>query len=373
MQSSRMPATVIYGLPGAGKTTVVRYLSGRCRDRRFAVSSIVNNDVTLDHVRALAKGEDVDYLLLEASGPCAPESLAAHLTANSRVGATLAEIMRLDTMVAVVDASSFLTDFCSWDLLRDRGLAVDIADNRALVETLAEQIEFADVIILSKVDCASECARRNAAVLLRALNPDAVVVESEFGCVPPHKVLATHAFELARAQGRARWVRVLSGAAPSAADTFGISSFLYESRRPFHPQRLMQFVRAEWPGVVRCRGFFWLATRMEWMGEISQAGASRRHRAAGSWWAAVIGGKATAPHLVESLAGVTWDPRFGDRRQQLAFVGIDMNEVYLRRRLDECLLDDRELAHGPEVWQMYADPFPTWGAAPNAKRADPLH
>jgi G3E family GTPase len=276
-------------------------------------------------------------------------------------------------MVAVVDASSFLSDFCSWDLLADRGLADHLGDNRALVEALAEQIEFADVIVLSKVDRTGPAVRRNAGVLIRALNPEAVVIESEFGCVPPHKVLSTHGFEFARAQGRARWVQALSGAESSHADTFGISSFRYESRRPFHPQRLMQFVRSEWPGVVRCRGFFWLATRMDWMGELSQAGASRRHRPAGAWWATVMADKGADAQLMESLAGVAWHERFGDRRQQLAFVGIDMDEAYLRSRLDGCLLDDGELARGPEVWQTLADPFPAWGAEPRSRPTTRIH
>jgi G3E family GTPase len=373
MRVTRVPTTVIYGLPGSGKTTLAGYLSGRCPGERIAVSSIGVTDTALDRVRELAKVDDIDYLLLEANGPCEPESLAARLTANSRAGAALAELVRLDTMVVVVDVSSFLTDFCSWDLLADRGLATHLADDRALVETLAEQIEFADVIILSKVDCVSERVRRNAGVLVRALNPDAVVVESEFGCVPPHKVLSTHTFEFARAQGRARWVRVLSGTAPNASDTYGISSFLYEARRPFHPRRLLQFMRSEWPGVVRCRGFFWLATRMDSMGEISQAGASRRYRAAGSWWAAVMAGKDADTRVLAEIAGVAWDARFGDRRQQLAFVGIDMDEAYLRNRLDDCLLDDDEFVRGPEVWRRYVDPMPPWEVTSCSHGKSPLH
>jgi G3E family GTPase len=373
MQPSRTPITVIYGLPGCGKTTVAGYLSGRCPGQRIRVSRIDSPEGSFGRVGDLGKADRIDYLLLEAGSSCDPEFLAARLTAHSRPGAALAEIVRLDTMVAVVDASSLLVDFSSWDLLTDRGIAAHAGDERALVELLAEQIEFADVVVLSKVDRASPDARRNAAVLVRALNPEAVVVESEFGCVPPHKVLSTHSFELARAQSRPRWAQVLSGAKPTQAHPFGISSFLYESRRPFHPRRLMQFVGSEWPGVVRCRGFFWLASRMDWMGELSQAGASRRHRAAGAWWAAVLAGREPDREHMEKLAGVPWDPRFGDRRQQLAFVGIDMNETFLRNRLDECLLDDHELARGPEAWQAYADPFPSWNYVSARAQREPMH
>jgi G3E family GTPase len=366
MQPSRTPVTVIYGLPGCGKSTVAGYLSGRSPGKRIVVSDV-------DRVGHLGKTDFVDYLLLEAGGACEPESLAARLTANSRAGAALAEIVRLDTMVAVIDASSLIADFSCSDLLVDRGIAAHAADERALVEALAQQIEFADVVILTKVDRVSPKARVNAAVLVRALNPEAVVIESEFGCVPPHKVLSTHAFDFARAQSRPRWARVLSGGGGGAPDPFGIASFRYESRRPFHPKRLMQFMRSEWPGVVRCRGFFWLATRMDWMGELSQAGASRTYRAAGSWWAAVLAGRGADQTLLENLAGVPWDSRYGDRRQQLAFIGIDMKEIFLRSRLDDCLLDDRELARGPEEWQAFADPFPSWNAVSVRARRELMH
>lgn len=361
---TRVPVTVIYGLPGCGKTTVAGYLSGRCPDRRIVVSRIDGYEEMSGRVGDLGKKERVDYLLLESGTSCEPEALAAHLTAGGRTGAALAEIVRLDTMVAVVDASSLFVDFCSWGVLDD---------GRALVEALAEQIEFADVVVLSKVDRATETVRRNAGVLVRALNPEAVIVESEFGCVPPHKVLSTHAFDFARARARASWVQVLSGATGSLPREFGISSFLYESWRPFHPQRLMHFVRSEWPGVVRCRGFFWLSTRMDTMGELTQAGASRRHRAAGSWWAVMPAARNADKAFMESLSGVRWHPRFGDRRQQLAFIGIDMNESFLRSRLDACLLDDRELACGPDAWRAHHDPFPPWNAVDTEHPHDPVH
>ena len=372
MHPARTPVTIIYGLAGSGKTTVAKYLCRHCGGWHIGLIGGARDD-DFDEVLRLACGNEFDYLLFEARAGSDPESTAARLTAGRRVGGALAELVRLDTVVAVVDASSLLADFCSWDLLADRGLAVHLTDDRALVEVLAEQIEFADVVILTKIDRVSQSVRRNAGVLVRALNPEAVVIESEFGCVPPHKVLSTHGFQLARAQGRASWVQVLSGTDMSSTDLFGISGFRYQSPRPFHPRRFMQFVRSEWPGVIRCRGFFWLASRMDWMGEISQAGASRRHRAVGSWWASVLAGKEPDPQLIESLAGVVWDPRFGDRRQQLAFVGIDMDQAYLRARLDECLLDDGELARGPEVWQVYPDPFPPWDSVQHPRRTERVH
>jgi G3E family GTPase len=372
MSLIRLPLTLICGLPGSGKTTVIGHLCASCRGQRIGVSRTMAQDETFDEVGRIARWNEFDYLLLEASGTSHPERLATRLAANSRMNAELAELVRLDTIVTVVDASTLVSQFCSWDRVGDLGGASGADDDRALVEVIAEQIEFADVVVLNKSDLATPNGIRNAGVLVRALNPDVVLIECTFGRVPAHKVLSTHSFDFARAQGRARWMRTLAGAVSTELDSHGISSFLYLSRRPFHPERLMNFVRSEWPDVVRCRGFFWLATRMSWMGELAQAGPSRRFRAAGTWWASTIVQQELDPQVMEGLTGVSWDVRFGDRRQQLAFVGIDMDEMHLRRRLDACLLDDREWAAGPHVWQRYRDPFPAWDADAHAP-TDRLH
>lgn len=371
MRHSRLPVTVLYGLPGAGKTTLSAYLLGRQSNLRIQISQLRSREAALD-AEGLA-GVDADYLLLEAGGVCEPELLAARLTPASRAGVEVADAVRLDSMVTVIDAASFLADFSSWARLTERYLDVSPADDRAVADALAENIEFADVVVLNKIDAASPTARRNGAMLIRALNPDAVIVESEFGRVPPHKVLSTHSFEYTRAQSRARWIRVMAGHETASSDSTEARGFLYEARRPFHPQRLMQFVRSAWPGVIRCRGYFWLATRMDWMGELSQAGPSRRYRPSGSWWASLIGGREVDRPLAESFAGAHWDFRFGDRRQQLAFVGLDLDESALRTCLDACLLDDGEWLRGPEVWQTYEDPFPSWGSSAPLKPPGSTH
>jgi G3E family GTPase len=344
MQSARLPLTVIYGLPGAGKTTLSRYLREQRPNERIVCSEMYGGEAAFGHVHQVAFANDADYLLIEAGGSCQPESLATRLTGKGVAGAGLDELVRLDTMVAVIDAASLLEDFASWDLLSDRGLVTQLGHDRALVEALTEQIEFADVVVLNKVDCVPAGVRRSAMALIRALNPDAQIIETQFGRIPPQTVLSTHSFELTHAQHRARWVEVLSGFGSNSSDALGISSLLYYARRPFHPERLMQFIRSQWPGVIRARGFFWLATRMDWVGEISQAGSSRRHRAGGSWGA----------------SGVPSDVDFGDRCQHLAFIGIDMDAARMRMLLDECLLDDLEFARGPKAWQTYTDPFPPW-------------
>jgi G3E family GTPase len=360
MQAARLPLTVIYGLPGSGKTTLVKNLCAQRPMERIVSSEMYGGEAAFGHVHQVVFGNDADYLIIEAGGSCQPESLATSLTGAD---SGLDQLVRLDTMVAVVDASSLLEDFASWELLSDRGLVVHLGHDRALVEALTEQIEFADVVVINKVDRVSPGRRRNTQALIRALNPEAPIIETEFGRIAAQEVLSANLFDLARAQQRARWVNVLSGVGPNAADPPGISSLLYYSQRPFHPERLMQFIRSEWPGVIRARGLFWLATRMDWVGEMSQAGSSRRHRAAGSWWAAILAGQALDRTVRDNLAGVPWDDRFGDRCQQLAFIGIDMDVAQLRTQLDECLLNDPELAQGPEVWQNYADPFPPWPIA----------
>ncbi len=344
MQSARLPLTVIYGLPGAGKTTLSRYLREQRPNERIICSEVYGGEAAFGHVHQVAFAHDADYLLIEAGGSCQPESLATRLTGKGLASAGLDELVRLDTMVAVIDAASLLEDFASWELLSDRGLVTHLGHDRALVEALTEQIEFADVIVLNKVDRVPPDVRRNATALIRALNPDAPLIETEFGRIPPQTVISTHSFDLIHAQHRARWVEVLAGFGSSRTDELGISSLLYYARRPFHPERLMQFIHSEWPGVIRARGFFWLATRLDWVGEISQAGSSRRHRVAGSW-----GAPAAAAY-----------PGFGDRCQHLAFIGIDMDVARLRMLLDECLLDEVELAGGARVWQGYSDPFPPW-------------
>lgn len=361
---SRLPVALICGLPSAGKSTLADYVSEECANQHRVHCMLLNQERALDDVRCLAERGLADYLLLELSGTSDPEVAAAQLSPHSRAEAQLAELVRLDAIVTVVDATTVLTDFASWHRLIDRGLTQDEHDQRSLAEVIAEQIEFADIIVLNKTELASARAKHAASVLARSLNPDAVIIEAKWGRVPGRKVLFTYAFEFTQARERARWIRTLAGAPGYEADAHGISSFRYSARRPFHPRRLMDFVHGAWPGVVRCRGFFWLATRMDLMGELSQAGAARRFRSVGAWWATLSEDRGIGSTWMEEIAGVPWDASFGDRRQELAFVGIDMDEAYLRRRLDECLLDEFEFSRGREVWQSFEDPFPAWHASP---------
>ena len=178
--------------------------------------------------------------------------------------------------------------------------------------------------------------------------------------MPLHEVLHTARFDFDRAQRMAGWARELAGEHTPETQAYGISSFVFRARRPFHPQRLMALMQSDWPGVVRSKGYFWLATRMEWVGELSQAGGALQHQAAGFWWAAAPEKERPDPARARELIGVDWDREFGDRRQELVFIGIDMDEAHLRRRLKRCLLTDAEMALGPSRWREFPDPFPAW-------------
>jgi G3E family GTPase len=198
MQSVRLPLTVIYGLPGSGKTTLSRYLLDQCPHERIALSEMYGGEAAFGHVHEIVFANQADYLLIEAGGSCQPESLATSLTVG------LDELVRLDTMVSVVDTATLLDDFVSWERLSDRGLVTQLRHDRALVEALTEQIRFADVIVLNKVDQCTCGLRHGTTALIRALNPDARIIETQFGRVPPQAVLSTHRFELTRARDRAR-------------------------------------------------------------------------------------------------------------------------------------------------------------------------
>ena len=394
---TQLPVTVLSGFLGAGKTTVLNHILNNRDGLRVAVivndmseinidAATVKNEISfnraeeklvemsngcicctlredlLEEIERLAHEGKYDYLVIESTGISEPLPVAETFTFADEDGKSLSEISRLDSMVTVVDALNFLKDYDEAKFLNEVGESLGEEDERSVADLLVEQVEFADILLISKTDLVSEQELARLKSILQTLNTEAIQIPIEHGKVPLDKVLNTGRFSFERAQQSPGWLKEMRGEHVPETEEFGISSFSYEARRPFDPQKFYDFIHSKDIAgkLIRLKGFFWLATRPQLAGSWSQAGGMARYGAAGLFWKAVP--KEQWPEDPEYLKAIEeqWMEPFGDMRQELVFIGQGLNKNDIIERLDRCLLTDDQLIQGHHVWAEMPDPFPAW-------------
>ena len=393
----KLPVTVLSGFLGAGKTTVLSHILNNRENKKVAVivndmseinidAATVKSEVSfnrseekliemsngcicctlredlLEEVNKLAKEGRFDHLVIESTGISEPLPVAETFTFADEEGVSLSDVAKLDTMVTVVDAVNFLKDYQEAKYLKDKGESLGEDDERSVADLLVDQVEFADLILISKTDLVKTEDLERLKAILKTLNTDAKVLPIEHGNVDIDKVLNTGLFDFERARQAPGWLKEMRGEHIPETEEYGIGSFCYEALRPFHPDKFHEFLHntKQYGKLIRSKGFFWLATRPEYAGQWSQAGGIARYGFAGLFWKAVP--KKDWPEDEEYLASIKnqWVEPFGDMRQELVFIGQGLDQEKMTQKLNECLLTEEEVLKGREYWETLKDPFPAW-------------
>ena len=395
--SNRLPVTVLSGFLGAGKTTVLSHILNNRQGKRVAVivndmsdinidAAMVKNEVSLSHseeklvemsngcicctlredllleVNKLAKDNKFDYLVIESTGISEPLPVAETFTFADEDGVSLSDVAKLDTMVTVVDAVNFLKDYEEAKYLKESGESLGEDDERSVADLLVDQIEFADVLLVSKTDLVETKDTEKLNAILRSLNTDAEIIPISQGQVDIENVLNTGLFDFEKAQQAPGWLKEMRGEHIPETEEYGISSFSYVARRPFYPEKFYKFLHntKQFGKLIRSKGYFWLGSRLEYAGQWSQAGGIARYGFAGLFWRSVP--KKDWPKDEESLATIkeNWVEPFGDMRQELVFIGQGLDKTAMIDALDGCLVSEDDLLKGEEFWTTMDDPFPPW-------------
>jgi len=393
----KLPVTVLSGFLGAGKTTVLSHILNNRHGKKVAVivndmseinidASIVKNDVSLSHseeklvemsngcicctlredllleVNKLAKDGRFDYLVIESTGISEPLPVAETFTFADEDGISLSDVATLDTMVTVVDAVNFLKDYDEAQYLQDTGESLGDEDERSVTDLLVDQVEFADVILISKTDLVDNADIARLTAIIKVLNTHAKIIPISLGKIDINEILNTGSFNFERAEQAPGWLKEMRGEHVPETEEYGIGSFNYIARKPFNPEKFYQFLHntEKFGKLIRSKGYFWLASRPQFCGQWSQAGGVARYGFAGMFWKSIP--KDNWPTDKESLEEIQkqWVEPFGDMRQELVFIGQKLDKAAMVSALDQCLLSEEELLKGKNHWRTLSDPFPQW-------------